>query len=550
MKKFVSIALALILVLSLCGMSFAAPVRADDESTKAQLDLIYSNLASVKQNDSSGVWSYTVTDLDHNGQLEILAAMKDSNRNTFISAWEVNEEKTALVPCNLSVPQSQTFPYILAENADTYYDSTSDTWAYMFYDNMVLNENAVYTFKYSVTFKDGIMSFAQLATQCTSTVSGGYQQTSYLDANGTPITPEQYNAAGVNAFINAARSSTNFDWFGYAAASAERLADSYAVFKGVKQPDKTVPVVAYTPAPQPASAPAYLSVTKNPTNESHYSGETAYFVSNATTWTSLSWTFVSSYGGEYSVDGFRSSFPYSSVGGASSTTLTISNVTREMSGWGVYCTFYYNGQTARTNTAYLYVNEKSYNSYNQQSQKSQQNPDTITCPNCGRRNVSIYSNCPNCGYDIHTYVFGTLPQYYSGYYGNITQYSTGTVEFNNPDGSTTYSYADGSFTHVEADGTVTDFDEYGNYSTTFTDGSTYTQYSTGTTEYVDTDGTSYYTFGDGSGSIVYDDGSSIDYDSDGSFTIYDTYGDVVGGGMDYDYPEVYSYEDGWGSYGW
>ena len=26
-----------------------------------------------------------------------------------------------------------------------------------------------------------------------------------------------------------------------------------------------------------------------------------------------------------------------------------------MNGWGVYCTFYNNGQTARTNTAYLYV---------------------------------------------------------------------------------------------------------------------------------------------------------------------------------------------------
>ena len=513
MKKVLSFALVLALVLSLGVSSFATPVRADDESTAAQLNLIYSSLASIRQNETSGVWSYSVTDLDHNGRLEVLATMKDANRTTFVNVWEVNAEQNALAACKVNIPQGQSFPYLYAENADTFYDSTTDTWAYMFYDNMVLNTNDVYTFKSSVTLKDGMLSFTQHATQVTSNASGGYQQTAFFDAGGNPISPEQYNSAGVNAFASANKSSTNFGWFGYATANnVSVLADSYAVFKGLKQPDKTVPVVAYTPAPQSPSTPAYLSITKSPTSESHYTGETAYFVSNATTWTSLSWTFVSTYGGEYSVEGFQSIFPGSPVGGSSSTTLTVSNVTNDMSGWGVYCTFYYNGQTARTNTAYLYVTTKTY---------------TSTTP----------------------ILYG--PSYYSAYGTDIhTQDRNGTQIYQHTDGSVTYFYTDGTGIHLDSTGTVTDFDEYGNSTTYFTDGSSYTEYSTGTSQYDDTDGTSYIDYGDGSGSIIYDDGSYMDFEKNGSFTIYGTDGSVVGGGMDYDYPEVYSSEYGWGSFIW
>ena len=43
------------------------------------------------------------------------------------------------------------------------------------------------------------------------------------------------------------------------------------------------------------------------------------------------------------------------MSGEYSTTLSIANVTRDMNGWGAFCTFYYAGQTARTSTAYMYV---------------------------------------------------------------------------------------------------------------------------------------------------------------------------------------------------
>ena len=46
------------------------------------------------------------------------------------------------------------------------------------------------------------------------------------------------------------------------------------------------------------------------------------------------------------------------VNGEHSTTLTVSNLESWENGWGVYCTFYYRGQTARTTVAYMYITNR------------------------------------------------------------------------------------------------------------------------------------------------------------------------------------------------
>jgi hypothetical protein len=95
-------------------------------------------------------------------------------------------------------------------------------------------------------------------------------------------------------------------------------------------------------------------ITKNPTNEYHNVGETAWFVAGANNWDSLYWTFVGPNGIEDSPENFLSGSG-AGISGAYGTTLSISNLEAWMDGWGVYCTFRYNGQTARTSTAWLSV---------------------------------------------------------------------------------------------------------------------------------------------------------------------------------------------------
>ena len=80
-------------------------------------------------------------------------------------------------------------------------------------------------------------------------------------------------------------------------------------------------------------------VTKNPTNETHYVGETATFIAAANNYESSEWAFIAPNGTQCSLDAFRAQFPGSGVTGQGTNTLTITNLQTGMNGWEVYCGF-------------------------------------------------------------------------------------------------------------------------------------------------------------------------------------------------------------------
>ena len=478
----------LTLILSLGAVSYAVPVRANDDSAEAQLKLLAENFSSFQPSDAADPWSYTVTDLDHNGRLELIAAsVQGAGRSTYVKAWEVNEDGTSIEEVKVNIPVDESFPDILTENADTFYSPSGDTWSYTFYDNIVLSADEAYYAKCAVGLQGGSLGFQQLAVQHT-VVTNGYADTTYMDNSGMIISGEQYNNAGSASTADMVKSSTNFDWIPASEVSEARLADGYAVFKGTRQPPEkaqqvNTPAAAPAPAPAPVPTPVpvsvptnFMTITKNPTNESRVTGETAWFVSGASGYTSLSWTFVSPQGGEFSVQSFQNTFPYCSIGGAETTTLTVNNLSMDMSGWGVYCTFYNNGQTARTNTAYMYVAARQ-----QTQQPVQQQTQTQVVTN-------------------HT------PVYYSyGTFGGYAYDENGNMEYD-------VYYPDGS------------------YTTYYWDGSSFTDYLDGSFSYQSNDGSfSYY---DG-------DGSYIEQRPDGSWESYNASTDTSSGGIDYDMWENY-----------
>ena len=104
-----------------------------------------------------------------------------------------------------------------------------------------------------------------------------------------------------------------------------------------------------------AFADSGITVTKHPTSEVRTAGATAWFVSGASGYNNLSWTFVSPEGVRCSVQDFRNRFPYAAVEGEHTTTLTIRNLSTDMNSWGAFCTFCSAGGTASTAVAFLYV---------------------------------------------------------------------------------------------------------------------------------------------------------------------------------------------------
>ena len=343
-----------------------APVPADAvpdaaaQAIDAQLVLLFTDMGVWNQGSA---WKYSVTDLDHNGRLEIIAAKNDaSDLTTNLRMWEFGTDKKSLAECKVQ-DSNGSFPDVITDSADTFYTNQSDEWAYFFYDNTLFTGGAK-TVKCSIELKDGELSVTEYAYEITLADPSGKAIVAHTDLNGIEISAEAYNDAGMEKFAGSMRGSTNFDWFiSSEVYDVTRLTGSYRVFTGEKSPSDghvapvptPVPSSQPVPTPVPTPVPVYLTITKNPTNEYRKEGESAWFVSGANTYTSVRWTMVSPDGGEYNTQTFAYLFPNAGVTGDYSTTLSIGSVTTGMSGWGAYCTFYLNDQTARTTTAYLNV---------------------------------------------------------------------------------------------------------------------------------------------------------------------------------------------------
>lgn len=347
-----------------------------------QLELLSASVDHFIQPVEDLPWFYTVADLDHDGNLEFIAASQHpDDRSTNLKLWSVGADRSSLIECGVDKDPEESFPDIMTDSADTYHDPVTDTWHYMFYDNVILSDTDVYTSKSAFSLKADYIGYEAFAVQHTEVVNGA-RTVSYTDAQGNAITAAEYNAAGLSNFANAERSNTSFEWLTEAEARDHaRLVESYSVFTGARKATETFPVpapVAFqypegsaapapsptptpapapspAPTPKPAPAPVSLYITKNPTNENRNIGTTAKFVACANTFESLAWTFVAPNGSTCTPQQFAGLVPGSTVTGTSSTTISVNNVVAGMNGWGAYCTFYYKGQTARTSTAYILV---------------------------------------------------------------------------------------------------------------------------------------------------------------------------------------------------
>lgn len=442
MKKILSAVLAVLMLMTVCASALAAPVQLSSADADAQIRFIYSKLSTMKQNEAKKAWSYAITDLDRNGQLELLAASEhDADHSTTLMVWEVNKSIDTMVKCVVKVEDGGSFPDIMSENADTFFDDKLDTWHYLFFDNIVLSDQEAYSLKCSVTMKNRTLSYDQYAVMHVVS-EGGSQTVSYTDMEGKPITEDQFNTAGVSAFPSQNRSGTNFDWFAYDEISLTRLSDSYAVFIGEKMPVKPAPT------PKPAPGPSFLMITKNPTNEVRTVGETAWFVAGANTWDSLTWTFVSPGGAEDSPEDFLAGSG-ASINGANSTTLALNNLESWMSGWGVYCTFRFQGQSARTSTAWITVNDAPQPTTNCMSgtvTDALMSTVTIALDNGTTvqplRDICNVSGDLNIGCRCDVYYQGSQPSTdnltYVYIYGNTPQPSYGTMGGTITDASMNY----------------------------------------------------------------------------------------------------------------
>lgn len=189
-----------------------------------------------------------------------------------------------------------------------------------------------------------------------------------------------------------------------------------------------------------AFAASGVPITKNPTDEVRSAGGTAWFVSGAYNYNRLSWTFISPDGTKYTVQEFKVRFPSVRIEGENTTNLTIRNLSTEMNGWGVFCSFYNNDGPTDTTVAFLYVN--------------------------------AYAPAPAPTYTAPTYNYSySYPYYYYDDDEIVMRFEDGTLYTDYLDGSSLTEAMDGSSSYQRDDGYSLDVMPDGSYVEIQPDGS-------------------------------------------------------------------------------
>ena len=485
MKRILAIAVLLALMLSLCACGSTAapaateapapaateapapaateapaPAEAPEDSPNAgigeQITFLAARFGDLRQNDEGSIWYYAVTDLDHNGRLELLANTKNGTGAAALKAWEISPNGSSLI-----ISTMQTIPApigsgdedlhvdsmmlnLRSNSIDTYYDEAADIYYYTVVDAMESHHfyipgediseaswvdgdgTAVLTGVHAVSMKNGIIDPGFILGSCISYDTGdGELKVLCRNGKGEEITMDEFLGISKSSFANLKGFNTAFDWFtADEAATLGRFVESYATFDGVRDPDHPETGIALLASQSYGG----VYITKNPTDEKHNDGETAEFVASANIFDDVTWTFIAPDGRTYNEQEF-----VKMCGGIPEGTKTgylkIRNVNKDMNGWGVFATFDYRGASARTTTAYLYVwGSSSAQLNNFYVTKPYLNGGSWTCPMCGAQ--AYGSQCYNCGFNPVAYYAvytGSNPGSYGWYYGVNTQTPVSTL---------------------------------------------------------------------------------------------------------------------------
>ena len=179
-----------------------------------QLDLIAANANLWKQDVEFGLWGFTVTDLDHNGRLEIISAsVQGTGFYTYINAYEVNENGDGFTELQgPSELRTDSAPDIMVSTAPVYFDKETGRYYYIF-DDYIRNGMAEnYQVKSAVSIADGKWEETALARKTTIYSDAEHYTITCTDASGAAITEEQYDAIARTVYGNLEPGEAEFDW--------------------------------------------------------------------------------------------------------------------------------------------------------------------------------------------------------------------------------------------------------------------------------------------------------------------------------------------------
>ena len=260
MKRIIGILVAVCLLVSLACGAFAEQVSAEE-----QLQYFFDNLSQYRltEEDMKLNEAWTVTDLDHDGYLELLlTAVDETDSCRIFRGWTYSEEKQEVILFEAQLPQEVYNQSILGNTAETRYNPESDTWSYLVSSELKLTQDDIYLFRCLFSLKDGILTYQALPTEHTVTLNG-VPETSWLDQAGAMVASFAQGDPADAVLKGERRGDTAFYWLRLSDIFAPTvLSDSYAVFSAEE-------TTAIPPVPQVSAIPEVSATQTAP--------ETAYY---------------------------------------------------------------------------------------------------------------------------------------------------------------------------------------------------------------------------------------------------------------------------------
>ena len=304
-------------------------------------------------------WAYVFTDLDHNGQMEVLAAStQGTGVFTYAHFYEVLADGSGvrnLYHASVEIEGTDDWPEIIVDSLPCYYDRAADRYYYACQG--VTRDGAAHQVLSwaALSLKDGVAEWEYLGREDLQWTDGGEGPiVTCTDAAGNPISEQDYDALVERRFAGMEKSEQKLNWTLIQPPLPEYIPEP----EPVSTPE---PVPTPAPTPEPTAAPVQsgpqVVVTKNPTSEALGVGEKTWFIAHASNALALTWEILDPQGNVYSLADAMSRHPGLKLEALEKDTLAVSNVPQSLNGWGARARFDGQGNTAYSDIATLYVGD-------------------------------------------------------------------------------------------------------------------------------------------------------------------------------------------------
>lgn len=162
--------------------------------------------------DEGVLYFYAVTDLDHNGRLElIISSCQGTGIYTYSYYYEVNKNFDGLNVFEPSMPEGDSQADIITDSVPVYYDAQKNLYYYIFDDTIRGGADMSYTYKRALFMTGGKVD--EMGLGCRGTVFDGQAvSVTYTDADDKEISEDEYLKLADTRFSGLEKKTASIDW--------------------------------------------------------------------------------------------------------------------------------------------------------------------------------------------------------------------------------------------------------------------------------------------------------------------------------------------------